>query len=62
MTNATSNIIWAVQVQLPSKDSDKPGRRELQFVSASDESKVNYWAKIQYGMLAQVTWCAKVGE
>jgi hypothetical protein len=52
---------WAVQVQMPMISPSKPRKIQLAFINADDEEKVKFWAKMQYGMYAEVIWCAKVG-
>lgn len=61
ITEIFEDPTWAVQVQRPMISPSKPGKIDLVFINAADESKVEFWAKMQFGMYAEVLWCAKVG-
>jgi predicted O-methyltransferase YrrM len=61
ITAINEDPTWAVQVQRPMISPTKPGKIDLVFINAADEDKVKFWAKMQFGMYAEVIWCAKVG-
>jgi hypothetical protein len=61
ITAVNEDPTWAVQVQRPMISPTKPRKIDLAFINAADEDKVKFWVKMQYGMYAEVLWCAKVG-